>query len=187
MRALTHTRIDRLKAERFSSPPAAGMTKASLLSRSRGRAARNTQVISSPPAVGATMNHRVRSPGRHAGSVLNHNGQKPVGYIISVDLALGQVFQAGWGEHQAPAQSLHTIMVCRDPAAINSRPSRRWPGAVNPKTGLATAAGISGIFRESGSKASMLRPPPLFRTTTAALKAGFAPLFRAILVTDKFC
>ncbi len=35
-----------------------------------------------------------------------------IGYVIGVDVALGQVFEAGGGEHQRPAKSLHTKMVC---------------------------------------------------------------------------
>jgi hypothetical protein len=36
-----------------------------------------------------------------------------VGYVISIDAAFGQMFEAGGGEHQRPPQHPHTIMVCK--------------------------------------------------------------------------
>jgi hypothetical protein len=62
-----------------------------------------------------------------------------VGYILSVDLAFGQMFEAGGGEHQRPAQRLHTIMVCR----------RRFAG----KSQVAPRALTAREFCQSGGRA----------------------------------
>jgi hypothetical protein len=40
-------------------------------------------------------------------------------YVISVDVPLGQMFEAGGGEDQRPAEQLHTIMVCAPSTARN--------------------------------------------------------------------
>ena len=83
------------------------------------------------------MNHRVRSPRpprrTRAGPYLPKNG---VRYVIGVGLALGQVFQGGWREHQGPTQSLHTIMVYKIRSrSIRSIRSLRLPNKADNAPG----------------------------------------------------
>src|SRR5260370_18994318 len=43
-----------------------------------------------------------------------------VSHVIGLNLAIRQMFEAGAGKYQGPAQYLHTIMVCRISASAQS-------------------------------------------------------------------